>query len=103
MKKRNTQKEGIYHFLIYKSKEGYVGICYETGFVDIWPTMEETKKHLENGVIALLKTVQEKKLSEKVLNRKPSIKYRLLYRLVLPFFARTIYAKSFSQFQTNDW
>lgn len=74
--------KNTFHFLIYKGKEGYVGICYETGFVDVWTTMEEAKKHLEDGVIALLKTVESGQLSKGVLNRKPPFKYRALFHIL---------------------
>lgn len=95
MNERNTLKKSLFRFLIYQEKDGFIGICYETGFIDIWPTMEETKKHMEDSVIALLKTVADDKLPEKVLNSKPSIKYRLLFYFIPFWFSLRSFFRSF--------
>ena len=81
---RNTVNSGRFRILIYKGNEGFVGICYETGMVDVWPTAEETKKHLLDGAMALMKSVKKGDASEGALNRHPAFGYQLLF-LVLPF------------------
>ncbi len=84
---KNTLKAGQFRILIYKGNEGYVGICYETGTVDIWPTIEETKKHLLDGAMATIESVQKGDLNIKALNQKPEIKYRVLFHILPILFA----------------
>ncbi len=79
---KNNLALAKFRFLIYESKNGFVGICYETGHVDVWPTLEETKKHLLNGVAATIKTIADGNLSEKALNRSPSLRYRTMFFIV---------------------
>lgn len=80
---KNTIKSGNFRVLIYHSNEGYVGICYETGFVDVGETLEEVQEHIFNGMIAILKTIEQGKLSEEAINQSPAFKYRVLF-FVLP-------------------
>jgi hypothetical protein len=84
---RNTIHSGQVRILIYRNKEGYIGICYETGMVDVWPTIEETKKHLLDGTLSLIEAVTKGELTEDVLNTKPPLKYRLIFRLAPIAFA----------------
>ena len=80
---KNTIKSGNFRVLVYRGKEGYIGVCYETGFVDVGETISEVLEHISNGSIALLKTVKSGQLNEKALNQKPSLKYRIFF-FVLP-------------------
>jgi len=96
---KNTLKKGQFRILIYKGKEGYVGICYETGWVEIWPTPEECRKHLADGFVALFKMIEEGKLSEKSFNQKPSLKYRIIFYFlpVLASFLRFLQISFFTE------
>lgn len=82
---KNTLKEAKFRILIYKAKDGYVGICYETGWVDVFDTMEETKKHLMDSLVILMKSIKKGDLSEKAMNQSPTLKYKFLF-FVLPLF-----------------
>ena len=84
---RNTVSSGKLRLMIYRGNEGYVGVCYETGMVDVWPTIEETKKHLLDGAIALIESVEKGELSEEVINATPPLKYRLMFRFAPVAFA----------------
>lgn len=78
---KNTLERAKFRILIYKGEEGYIGICYETGWVEEWNTEEEVKKHLIDGILALMKTIAGGHLSEKVINQKPPLKHRLFFFL----------------------
>ncbi|QQG42827.1 MAG: hypothetical protein HYW15_01290 [Candidatus Giovannonibacteria bacterium] len=83
---KNTLKSATFHILIYRGKEGYVGITYETGYVDVGNSIDDVLNHVHNGIIATFKTINENKLSEKAINQKPALNYRILF-FVLPFIA----------------
>ncbi len=80
----NTLDYAEFRILIYKRNNHFVGVCYETGFVEESKSMQEVKEHIHNGIIALLKTIQNKELSEKAITQKPLFKYRILF-FVVPF------------------
>lgn len=82
---RNTKKNGIFHFKIFKWNERYLGICWETGDVQETASFDETKRKLFNGTYAILKTVV--KSEENLLggiNTKPPFKYQVMYKIALP-------------------
>ena len=89
---KNTLEKGMFRILIYKGREGYVGICYETGWVEIFPTKEETLKHICDGLTSLIKTSKANNFSAVNLNRKPPFKYQVIFH-TLPAIAT--FKKSF--------
>ena len=55
--------------------------------VDEWPTIEETKKHLFDGAVAVLKSVEKGDLTEEALNQNPPLKYHVLFFVMPILFA----------------
>lgn len=94
---KNTLKEAKFRMVVYKGKEGYVGICYETGDVKIFSTAEETVRHLYDSALALMYTIKEGKLSLKAINERPSFRYRVIFH-VLPVVASFYKSLDFSYF-----
>lgn len=87
---KNTLKKVQFRMMIYKRHSEYVGICYETGWVEVHSTKEEAINHLTNGVKALLETSLKNKLSEKNINRRPPLKYFFIFHIlphILPIIA----------------
>ncbi len=78
---KNTLNRGKIQILIYKNKEGFIGVCYETGFVHFGETEKKVRDHITNSTIALLQTIEDGDLSIKAINQKPAIKYRILFFL----------------------
>ena len=79
---KNTSVQATFRMLVYRSGHRFVGICYETGLVEIWPTMEETRTHLHDGSVALMKSVEKGDAPETVINRKPAFKERVLFAIL---------------------
>lgn len=84
---RNTLKSGKLRSLIYKAGNGYVGICYETGYVLEGETIEEVKLHIENSLSATLQTIKNGHLSEDAINQKPALVDRIKFYTIPLFFA----------------
>ncbi len=91
---KNTINSANFQILIYKSEGNFTGICYETGDVEICSSIEDTKKHLINGVIATMKCISEGKLSEAAINRKPSLRYKIIFYGVILRHILRVFKKS---------
>ncbi len=80
---KNTTKQGKLRFLIYGSKNKYIGICYELGMVEQGQTINEVQHRLTNGAKAIIETCIKEKLSNKILNQKPPLKYLFEFHFIL--------------------
>ena len=76
---KNTLNFGKFNILIYKGSDGYTGICYETGSVDVADTLQEVQEHIMNGLIATMQTIKNGNLSEEAINQRPDLKHRFLF------------------------
>jgi len=81
-KKENTKKEGQMSFLYFQEDKHYIGVCLEFNIVEEGATLGEVKKDLETACRLHLKTVQEKKLSDDLLNRHAPAEYWKMYESV---------------------
>jgi len=83
---KNTLEKGQFRILIYKRHNEYVGICYETGWVEVYSTKSEVLKHITNGIESLLKTTLKHNFGIENINRRPPLKYCLIFH-TLPILA----------------
>lgn len=99
---QNTLEKAKFRILVYKSKKGYVGICYETGWVEIYPTQEEVIKHISDGISSLIETSKANSFGSKNLNRKPTLKYQFIFH-TLPAVATFKKSLDFSFITKPEW
>lgn len=78
---KNRIEGGQLRFLVYKSKENYIGICFELGIVEEAADFKVVLSKMKNGAEAMLKAIQENKLDETHLNKRVSFKYELIWYL----------------------
>lgn len=78
---KNTKKEGKLRFLIYKSTDHYVGVCFELGLVEEEQDFKQLMYRLKNGAEASVKAIMENNLDETYLNQKVSFKYEFMWYL----------------------
>jgi len=79
---RNTKKQGVLHYRIFKWQNHYVGICLETGFVEESVSIDAVRAKLTNGTVALLRAVgMSKQNLEDSLNTRPPLKYHFFYHI----------------------
>lgn len=76
---KNNLDSSTFRVLIYKKNQKFFLICYETGWVEEYDSLEEAQNRLRHGIIALLKTISDGKLSLSVINTKPSLKFRFIF------------------------
>lgn len=93
---KNTIKKGKIHLLIYKSGDGFVGICKEFGFVEEANNAKKVEKKLINGAVLLLETVKKNPRLEPSLNVRPPFKYLCLFYLIPIIF---VFSSIFSRFK----
>ena len=74
---KNTKDKGKLRFLIYRSGDKYLGICFELGIVEEENDLDKLMYRLKNGAEATVKAVVENKLDDSHLNKKVSLKYYL--------------------------
>jgi len=72
---KNTLEKGKFRILIYKRHNKYVGICYETGWVETYNNLEEARTHIIDGIKSLVETSINNNLSIKNINRRPPLKH----------------------------
>lgn len=79
---RNTKQRGILHFRIFKWNGEYLGICKETGFVEESESLEEVRRKLVSGTVAVLKAILKSPENlEASLNTSPPLKYAIYFRI----------------------
>lgn len=77
---KNTKNQGIIHFRIFRWRGRYIGIGKEIGFIEESKELEEVKKKLITGTIALIKAVRTSPENlEASLNMKPPFRYLVYY------------------------
>lgn len=81
---KNTKKQGKLRFLIYGSKNHYIGICYELGLVEEGNSINQVKYRLSNGAKAIFETCLKESLPDDILNSRPPLKYAFIF-FAIPF------------------
>jgi predicted RNase H-like HicB family nuclease len=66
---KNTKKEGVIEFLVYKDKTGYTGVCLTFDIVEEGSNPTELMKSLKEAAELHLETVIKNNLSDELLNR----------------------------------
>jgi len=62
-------------FFFYKEKNKYVGVCLTFDIIEEGEDINNLKESVKEAAILHLKVVQDKKLSDELLNRHAPIKY----------------------------
>jgi hypothetical protein len=78
---KNTKDKGKLRFLVYKSGEKYIGVCFELGIVEEEADQEKLLYRLKNGAEAMVKAVVENNLDETHLNKNVGFKYEFMWSL----------------------
>lgn len=82
---QNTLERAKFRILIYKNPRGkFTCICYETGWTEEYKTIDEALERTRNGVISLVETIRDNKLSLRAINTAPSLINRIVFYTV-PF------------------
>lgn len=71
----NTKKRGIMEFLFYKEGNKYVGVCLTFDIIEESKDIEMLKESIKEAAFLHLKVVQDKRLSDELLNRYAPIEY----------------------------
>jgi predicted RNase H-like HicB family nuclease len=66
---KNTKKEGVIEFLVYKDKAGYTGVCLTFDIVEQNNDPSKLMKSLKEAAELHLETVIKNNLSDDLLNR----------------------------------
>lgn len=72
---KNTKEKGVVEFLMYREKDTFVGVCLTFDIVEVSDNAFNLRKSIEEAAYRHLKTVQEKNLSDELLNRYAPKKY----------------------------
>lgn len=77
----NTKDRGTMRFLYLrlKGEAAFVGVCLDFNILEEGTDLERVKMNLRNASLLHLQTVQEKNLSDDLLNRHAPEKYWKLY------------------------
>lgn len=78
---KNTKEKGKLRFLIYKSKDKYIGVCFELGIVEEEENVDNLINRLKNGSEAVVKAVVKNNLDASHLNKGVALKYELIWYL----------------------
>lgn len=78
---KNTKDKGKLRFLIYKSKNNYVGICFELGIIEEEENLNKLIHRLRNGSEAIVKAVMKNNLDDSHFNKVVAMKYYFIWYL----------------------
>lgn len=80
---KNTKKEGVIEFLVYKDKAGYTGVCLTFDIVEEGKNPSGLMKSLKEAAELHLKSVIKNKLSDDLLNRyAPEVYWKKYFELL---------------------
>jgi len=68
-RQKNTKKEGVIEFLVYKGKNTYVGVCLTFDIVEEGSNPVELMKSIKEAAELHLVTVRKNNMSDDLLNR----------------------------------
>ncbi len=78
---RNTKKRGQFTTFVYQEKPNhYIGVCLEFDLIEEGGNTQEVMNQIKEASLGYLKTVIKNKLSDDLLNKKPSEKYLKKYK-----------------------
>ena len=66
---KNTKKEGIIEYIVYKEGKSYIGVCLTFDIVEEGKNPTELAKSIKEAAKLHLETVIKNKLSDNLLNR----------------------------------
>ena len=64
---------------IYKQGSQYIGVCLELNIIVWEKTQKEALQHLIKAADGYLETILQENMSDRLLNEKVALKYRLIY------------------------
>ena len=76
---KNTKKEGIIEYIVYKDGKDYIGVCLTFDIVEEGNNATELMKSIKEAAELHLETVIKNKLSDDLLNRYAPKKYWIKY------------------------
>ena len=77
----NTKKFGKLRFVVYKSKDQYIGVCLELDEVITEESIEKAANRIIEACKGYVETVIKENLSDDLLNQRAPLKYYIRYYL----------------------
>jgi predicted RNase H-like HicB family nuclease len=83
---KNTKKEGVIEFLVYKDKAGYTGVCLTFDIVEQSNDLSKLMESIKEAAEFHLETVIKNKLSNDLLNRyAPEAYWKKYFPIISPY------------------
>lgn len=74
-RQKNTKEKGVMEFLVYKEGKSFVGVCLTFDIIEEGNDPQKVMESIQEAARGHLETVQERKLSNELLNRYAPEKY----------------------------
>lgn len=97
---KNTKKSGYIEFFAYQERDKFIGVCLTFDIIEEGKNIEEVMKSLNEAALLHLKVVQEKNLSDDLLNRHAPEEYWSKYFELLEQLQHIQHARLREKWQT---